>query len=615
MTRTRPLRIAVAGYVDHGKSTVIGRLLNDTSQVREDRFNKVKKICENTGKRFEYAFLLDALEEEQQQGITIDVTEVPWVYNGREYIIIDTPGHREFLKNMVGGASRADAAVLVVDVHEGLKEHFHRQVAVMALLGVPKIIVVLNKMDLVDWSEKAFQQREKELDVLFKNAGLKPPQVIPIAAWSGANLLSKSAEMPWYKGAPLAQALSDLPPVSGEELAPLRFPIQDVYKFEEKRIYAGRVEAGILKTGQKIRFLPSGRESVIESIEVFGEPERTAARPGDAIGITLADPLFLARGELGFEPSHPPRVSRTITADLFWLAPKPLLAGKSYAFRCGNAELLAQVDAIESVMNSETLAQAAGSALAAGGIGRVRLTLDKALAHDFFKDNEKTGRFVLVEDFRVAGGGRILSDQRAYLSTELSDVTPAERAKRFGHKGFVVWSTGLSGAGKSTIMRELEKQLFAQGVNVFVLDGDNVRQGICSDLGFSETDRVENIRRVAEVAKLFADAGVVVLAAFLSPFEENRRRAREIIGADRFVEVFVDCPLEICEKRDPKQLYSKARQGEVTQFTGLSSPYEKPESADIVLHTDQKSVAQCVAELRDYLAATPLLGPRPAGGS
>lgn len=600
--RKRPLRVAVAGYVDHGKSTVIGRLLNDTAQIREDRVSKVRALCENTGKRFEYAFLLDALEEEQQQGITIDVTEVPWVYQEREYIIIDTPGHREFLKNMVGGASRADAAVLVVDVAEGLKEHFHRQVAVMALLGVPKIIVALNKMDLVAWSETAFQQRELELDRLFKNAGLKPPQVIPVAAWSGANLLQRAPEMPWYRGSTLAQALSDLPPVAGEDLAPLRFPIQDVYKFEEKRIYAGRVEAGILQVGQKIKFLPSGRESVIESVEVYGEPERRSAKPGEAVGITLSDPLFLQRGELGFEPQHPPRVSRSLTADLFWLAPKPLVAGKSYNFRCGNAELLAQVEAIESVMNSETLAQGEGSRLEAGGIGRVRLMLDKTLAHDFFKDNEKTGRFVLVEDHRVAGGGRILSDQRAYLSTELSKVTAAERAKRFGHRGFAVWSTGLSGAGKSTLMRELEKRLFAQGVNVYVLDGDNVRQGICSDLGFSEADRVENIRRVAEVAKLFADAGLVVLTAFLSPFEEGRQRAREIIGADRFVEVFVDCPLEVCEQRDPKQLYSKARQGEVTQFTGLTSPYEAPSKADVHLRTDQKSITQCVEELREYLA-------------
>ncbi len=603
IAKSRALRIAVAGYVDHGKSTVIGRLLNDTAQVREDRVNKVRALCENTGKRFEFAFLLDALEEEQQQGITIDVTEVPWVYEGREYTIIDTPGHREFLKNMVGGASRADAAVLVVDVHEGLKEHFHRQVAVMALLGVPKIIVVLNKMDLVDWSETAFIKREQELDQLFKNAGLKPPQVIPIAAWSGANLLSRAPEMPWYKGAPLARALSDLPPVSGEDALPLRFPIQDVYKFEEKRIYAGRVETGVLCVGQKIKFLPSGRESVVQSIEVHGEPGRMIARPGDVIGLTLADPLFLQRGELGFEPQHPPRVSRSLTADLFWLSPKPLLAGKNYSFRCGNAELNAQVEAIESVMSSDTLAQGSGAQIEAGVIGRVRLNLDKSLAHDFFKDNEKTGRFVLVEDFRVAGGGRILSDQRAFLSTEVSEVTAAERAKRFGHPGFVVWSTGLSGSGKSTIMRRLERQLFSQGVNVFVLDGDNVRQGICSDLSFNDIDRLENIRRVAEVAKLMADSGMVVLTAFLSPFAENRKLAREIIGEHRFVEVFVDCPLDICEKRDPKKLYSRARRGQVANFTGLTSPYEKPSTADLRLQTDKQSAEDCVATVSQYLFA------------
>ncbi len=598
---TRPLRVAVAGYVDHGKSTVIGRLLNDTAQVREDRFNKVKTLCETSGRRFEYAFLLDALEEEQQQGITIDVTEVPWKYKDREYTIIDTPGHKEFLKNMVGGASRADAAVLVVDAQEGLKAHFQRQVAVMALLGIPKIIVALNKMDLVDWSEKVFNEREQQLDQLFKNAGLKPAQVIPVGAWQGANLLEPAKEMPWYKGPTLAQAFSDLPPPKAVDQAPLRFPLQDVYKFDDKRIYVGRVEAGILTVGQTIIFLPSGRQSVVQTIEVHGEPGRKTAKPGEAVGITLEDPLFLERGELGFEPQHPPRVSRSFTADLFWLAPEPLQVGKSYALRCGNAELLAQVEAVESVLNPENLVQIDGQKLESSAIGRVRLSLNKALAHDFFKDSENTGRFVLIEDFRVAGGGRILSDQRAYLSTELSEVTTEQRTEKFGHPGFVLWTTGLSGSGKSTLMRELERHLFSLGVNTFVLDGDNIRQGICSDLGFSDADRTENIRRVSETAKLFADAGMVVLTAFISPFEADRERAREIIGSHRFVEIFVDCPIEECEKRDPKKLYSKARGGEITQMTGLTSGYEKPSLPDIHLRTDQLSSADCVVRIREYL--------------
>lgn len=595
MSTPRNLRVAVAGHVDHGKSTVIGRLLSDTGQVREDRFDKVKSMCESSGRRFEFAFLLDALEEEQQQGITIDVTEVPWEYAGREYTIIDTPGHREFLKNMVGGASRADAAVLVVDVLEGLKVQFQRQVAVMGLLGIPKILVVVNKMDLVGWNEAEYRRREQEIEKLFVQAGLAIPQIVPVGAWAGANIVNTAAlEMPWYRGPTLAQALSDLPPAPNRAEAPLRFPLQDVYKFDDKRIYAGRVESGKLKVGDRIRFLPSGRESTVKSIEGFAYPE---ALPGDAVGITLEDPLFLERGELGFHTNHPPRVSRTVTADLFWLAPQPLKVGGKYAFRCANAELQAQVEAIESVLDAETLTQKPGVQLETGSIGRIRISLDKAFAHDFFKEHEGTGRFVLIEDYRVAGGGRILSDKRAYLSNEPSQITENERTEANGHRGLVVWTTGLSGSGKSTLTRELERRLFSMGVNAFVLDGDNIRQGLCSDLGFSPADRSENIRRVAEVAKLFAQSGTVVLTAFLSPFEADRARAKEIIGEERFIEVFVDCPLEECERRDPKSLYKRARSGEVTQFTGLSSPYEPPHRPDIHVRTDQLSLPASVDHL------------------
>ncbi|MGE0528784.1 MAG: adenylyl-sulfate kinase, partial [Bdellovibrionales bacterium] len=591
--------------VDHGKSTVIGRLLTDTGQVREDRVHKVRQLCDCSGRRFEFAFLLDALEEEQQQGVTIDVTEVPWEYEGRQYIIIDTPGHREFLKNMVGGASRADAAVLVVDVNEGLQIQFQRQVAVMGLLGVSEILVVLNKMDLVEWSQQVFESRTQDVLRLFQQTGLPQPLVIPLGAWIGANLTTPAAEMPWYQGPTLARALTNLPEAPNHADRPLRFPLQDVYKFDDRRIYVGRVESGVLRVGMRLRFLPSGRESVVKSVEFHGDPSRSVAVPGDAVGITLRDPLFLERGELGFAPEAPARISRKITADLFWLAPQPLQAGRTYTFRCANAELSAQVDAIETVLDPETLVQQPGQALEGGSIGRIRLSLNKELAHDFFRENESTGRFVLVEHHRVAGGGRILSDKRAYLSTEPSRVTVAERQARTGHPGLVVWMTGLSGSGKSTIARELEKSLFSLGVNAFSLDGDNIRQGICSDLGFSDEDRSENNRRVAEVAKLFADAGLVVLTAFISPFAADRERARRIVGPHRFVEVFVDCPAEECERRDPKQLYARARQGEVTQFTGLSSPYEKPQAPDIHLRTDELSIAESVDKVVHFLRGLP----------
>lgn len=421
--------------------------------------------------------------------------------------------------------------------------------------------------------------------------------VIPVGAWLGVNLLDHAKEMPWFRGPTLAQALSDLPPGRERASQALRFPLQDVYKFDDKRIYAGRVESGVLCVGESIRFLPSGRESKIKSIEAFGEPPRVTALPGDAVGITLEDPLFLERGELGFAPENAPRVSHVITADLFWLAPAALKVGSRYAFRCANADLQAQVEAIETVLDPGSLTQTSAAALEPGNIGRVSLSLDQPLAHDFFKENEATGRFVLVEDYRVAGGGRILSDHRAFLSQELSTVTGADRARRFGHAGFVVWMTGLSGAGKSTLARELERRLFADGKGVVVLDSDNLRQGLCNDLGFSNADRAENIRRAAEVAHLFAQAGMIAVTAFVSPFTADRERARQIIGAERFVEIFVDCPLEECERRDPKKLYSRARLGEVTQFTGLSSGYEPPADPALQVHTQLLSPAESVERI------------------
>ncbi|MGE4131830.1 MAG: adenylyl-sulfate kinase [Bdellovibrionales bacterium] len=592
---TRPLRVAVAGYVDHGKSTIIGRLLSDTKQVREDKFSRVRESC--LGRRFEYAFLLDALDEEQQQGITIDVTEVPWVFGDRTITFVDTPGHKEFLKNMVGGASRADAALLVVDAQEGLKAHFHKQVAVLHLLGVPRVVVALNKMDLVEFSSEVYVKRVQQLENLFEQVGMTKPVVVPVAGWSGAGLLTSAPEMLWYSGPTLAHALLAIEDVSRKADSALRFSLQDIYKFDDKRIYVGRVESGRLTVGQTLRFLPSGRESVVKTIEVHGEENRQQANTGEAIGITLEDPLFLERGEIGADPSALPRLSRQLTSDLFWLAPTPLSAGQSYKFRSGHAEMTAFVDAIESVLDPENLSEKPSDEAITGDLARVRLSLDKSLAHDFFSEVESTGRFVLVENYQVAGGGRILPDKRAYLSTEVSLVTMEARAKKFGHRGQVIWATGLSGAGKSTLMRELERRLFAEDIQVFVLDGDNVRQGICSDLGFSPTDRTENIRRVAEVAKLMADAGLVVLSAFLTPLQSQRELARQIVGSDRFVEVFVDCPIEKCEERDPKSLYKKARLGEIVEFTGIDSPFEVPESPDLHLSTHKDPIASCVDQL------------------
>lgn len=601
---SQSFRVAIAGHVDHGKSTVIGRLLSDTQQVRNDKFEKIQKLCDSSGRRFEYAFLLDALEEEQQQGITIDVTEVPWLFEGREYTIIDTPGHREFLKNMVGGASRADAAVLVVDAQEGLKTQFQRQVAVMAILGIPRIIVVINKMDLISWSHDLFVQREGEVKDLFAQAGLPAPQIIPTGAWLGVNLIQGSTiEMPWYKGPSLARAMANWPAIADREQKPTRFTLQDVYKFDDRRIYVGRLESGILRQGDEIEFLPSGGISSVKTIEFHGEPDRRVARPGDAVGITLTEPLFLERGEVGFTPSQGPQVAQDLIADIFWLSDCRLKLEQNYGLRCGTAEVIAKIVSIENTLNAETLkVLPGGEYLEAGSMGRVTLKLERPMAFDPFEVCEATGRFVLIEDYRVCGGGKLVDKKVVHnLSSEASLIKKDEREVRYGHLGFVLWMTGLSGAGKSTIAKQLERRLFDSGMQVNVLDGDNIRRGVSSDLGFCDRDRQENIRRVAEIAKLFAEAGMVTITAFISPFSSDRERAREIIGADRFIEVFVDCPFSECEKRDPKNLYVRARQGEIENFTGLTSKYEIPPQPDIHLLTDQISVAEAVDKIVENL--------------
>lgn len=577
------VRVALVGHVDHGKSTVIGRLLSDTGQAREDRREKVRSTCESVGRRFEYAFLLDALEEEQSQGITIDVTEVNWSHGGREIVFVDTPGHREFLKKMIGGASRVDAAILVVDALEGLKDTFRRQMHVLELLGVRQRIILLNKMDLAGWKEETWEARRREV---FETQGLDPrtTPVIPVAAWHGENLLAPSDQMPWYRGPTLAQALSALEPARPEEEAPLRYFVQDVYRKEEQRIFVGRVEAGTLRQGQRIRFFPEGRETTVRSIEVHGE-DRDEARCGDAIGITLEDALYLDRGALGFSPDSPPRLSREVQADLFWLDSEPVLPGDRLRIKAGTQFAEARVERIDSELDCETFAVQENPSKICS-FGKVWLKFDSPWAFDAFSECPPSGRFVAMKGFRALGGGRWLAP---------TSDGPASMPRTL--PGQVVWLTGLSGAGKSTIAAGLKLRLLGQGIAATVLDGDELRQGLCKDLGFSLVDRAENLRRAAEVARLMARAGLVVITASISPLREIRERAREIVGTDSFLEVFVDCPLERCEARDPKGLYERARRGLLSEFTGIDSPYEIPLKPDVTLKTDVQDPDSCVRDL------------------
>lgn len=610
---SQEIKIVVAGHVDHGKSTLVGRLLCDTGHVLADRKKKVERKCRKDGKQFEFAFLLDAFEEEQDQGVTIDATETRLEFGGRRFLLIDTPGHREFSKNMVTGASRADAAIMLIDAGEGIREQFRRHGHILAMLGIKHVIVAVNKMDLAGHSARKFAALKAEASAFLSGIGIPPAAVIPVSAVRGDNLLKKSRKMPWYSGLTLAAALLDIKVAGSTGFEPLRFSVQDVYKFDGKRIYAGRVESGVIRKGEQVKFLPSGRTARVKTIEKWREPGAKTAKNGDCVGITLGDQIFVERGEVAVGPARPPEVADTVRANIFWMGGRPLKAGREYRLRLAAQEAGCRLVSVENVIDADTFEKmdASGDEIARNNMGDVTLQLDRPIVHDEFSKAPAMGRFVLADEGRVSGGGIILADTQARfpgreirerdIFKEKSGVTKEARARRNGHPGFALWLTGLPGSGKSTIARALEKRLFDAGAQVYTLDGDNIRHGINRDLGFSSEDRAENIRRLSEIAALFSDAGLAVITAFISPFASDRDNARRTIGAKNFIEVFVDCPLEVCERRDPKGLYKKARRGELLNFTGVHSPYERPAAPDITLRTDLLAPDEAVRQVVDFL--------------
>ncbi|MDQ6809134.1 MAG: adenylyl-sulfate kinase [Verrucomicrobiota bacterium] len=606
------LKIVFVGHVDHGKSTLIGRVLHDTHSLPEGKVEAIREACAAERMDFEYAFLLDALLEEQAQNITIDTTQMPFRTAIRQYVIIDAPGHKEFLKNMITGAANADAAILVIAANEGVREQSRRHAYLLRLLGVRQIVVVVNKMDLANYAAARFAEIEAEYREFLASLGLDAQFFIPASAREGENVASKGDAMAWYAGPMLLEALDRLQPFTIAENQPLRFSVQDVYRFDERRIIAGRVESGVLRVGDQIVFSPANKRALVATIEQWKAPSRGEAIAGDSIGITLREQIFVERGYVGSHTSDTPIETNRIRAEIFWIAEAPLKVGSSYTLRLGTQEMKCLVVAVEQVMDSSTLEIAAGERdVARNEVGRITLQTRAPLVVDNHDRIPNLGRFVLIESGRICGGGIIFggiyTDRAAVKSQNItwteSKITAEQRALTNGHRGAVVWLTGLSGAGKSTIARALEAELFRRGMHTYVLDGDNVRHGLNSNLGFSPDDRVENIRRVGEVAKLMADAGAVVITAFISPYRMDRRRAREIAleAKQEFVEIFVDAPLSICEDRDPKQLYQKARAGKIRDFTGIDAPYEAPEDPEISVRTDQQTVEESVAAIMAQL--------------
>ncbi|PYK85972.1 MAG: adenylyl-sulfate kinase [Verrucomicrobia bacterium] len=608
-----PLKIVFVGHVDHGKSTLIGRILHDTDSLPDGKIDMIKKACAAEGMEFEFAFLLDALLEEQKQNVTIDTTEIAFRTSRRNYIIIDAPGHKEFLKNMITGASRADAAVLVIAADEGVREQSRRHAYLLRLLGIKQLIVVVNKMDLAEFSEKRFAEVESEYRKFLIDLSLEVRAFIPTSAKTGENVARASEKIKWYRGPTVLEALDLFEPRKADVDLPLRFCVQDVYRFDQRRIVAGRIETGTLRVGDELVFSPANKSSVVATIERWNAPADGAAMSGDSIGITLSEQIFVERGYVASHQSDTPIETNRFHADLFWIVREPLRVGRLYNLRLATQEVKCQVVSIEQVMDSSTLEAKIDKCeqLERNEVGRLTIQTRGPLVIDNHERIPNLGRFVIVEEGGIRGGGTIFggvyTDRRVAKSQNIfwseGKITARERAVRSGHRGAVVWFTGLSGAGKSTIAQALERELFNRAMHTCVLDGDNVRHGLNSNLGFSPEDRVENIRRVSEVAKLMADAGAVVITAFISPYRMERRRAREIAleGNAEFIEVFIDAPLEVCETRDPKNLYKKARAGEIRDFTGIDAPYEAPEDAEIVVRTDRQSVDESVATILEQL--------------
>jgi bifunctional enzyme CysN/CysC len=611
---TPRLKIVFVGHVDHGKSTLIGRILTETDSLPDGKIDSLREACAAQGQPFEYAFVLDALSEEQEQNITIDTTQIPFRSARREYVIIDAPGHQEFLKNMITGAASADAAVMVIAADEGVREQSRRHGQLLSLLGLREVIVVVNKMDLAAFAEDRFRQIEREYAAFLQKLGLAARVFIPLSASSGENVTTDGrSAMPWFNGTNLLEALDKLNAPSSAAALPLRFPIQDVYRVDNRRIFAGRIESGTIRIGDQLVFSPHNKTARVATIERWAAPATDFACAGESIGVTLSDHIFIERGHIASHETDAPVESNRVRAKVFWIGREPLVARGVYRLKLVTQDVECQVAAVTNVIDAATLdsAPAERSELRANEIGEVTLQTRTPLVFDNHDRIPSLGRFVLADGAQLVGGGiisgAVYTTRKRIKSENIfwneSDITAARRAARNGHRGAVVWLTGLSGAGKSTIAGALEKELFQRSMHTYVLDGDNLRHGLNSNLGFTPEDRAENIRRVSEVAKLMADAGTVVITSFISPYRIDRRLAREIAlqaGAE-FVEIFVNAPLAVCEKRDPKGLYEKARSGLLKGFTGIDAPYEPPEDPEIVVHTHEQSPQESVGLILDDL--------------
>ncbi len=609
------LRFLTCGSVDDGKSTLIGRLLYESKLVFEDQLAALEADSRKAGTQdgaLDFALLVDGLAAEREQGITIDVAYRFFSTDRRKFIVADTPGHEQYTRNMVTGASTADLAIILIDARKGVLTQTRRHSYLVALLGIRHIVLAVNKMDLMDYSSSTFDEIVAAYTDFAGKIGLTDITAIPMSALKGDNVTAPGTLMPWYRGPTLMQYLEAVEIGEAARSGPFRLPVQWVNRPNQNfRGFAGMIVGGEIGKGERVRALPSGKESTVTGILV-GDEERVRAVAGESVTVTLADEIDVSRGDMLAAAQAPPAVADQFQATLVWMHEEPMLPGRPYLMKIGTRTATATVTAHRYKINVNTLEHLAAKQLELNEIGVCNLSVDQPVAFDPYADNRDTGGFVLIDrmsnDTVCAGMLNFALRRSENIHWQALDVNQEARSDLKSQQPAVLWFTGLSGAGKSTIANFVEKRLHVRGCHTYLLDGDNVRHGLNKDLGFTDADRVENIRRVAEVARLMVDAGLIVLVSFISPFRSERRMARELFGAGEFHEIFVDAPLEIVEQRDPKGLYKKARRGEIKHFTGIDSPYERPENPELILETSRRSAAQCAEQVVQYLEARGRLG-------
>ena len=594
------LRFITCGSVDDGKSTVIGRLLYESKMLFEDQLAAIENDSKKWGTQggdIDFALLVDGLAAEREQGITIDVAYRYFSTDRRKFIVADTPGHEQYTRNMITGASTADVAVILIDARKGVLTQTRRHSYLVSLIGIRKVVLAINKMDLVDYSQKVFDQINEEYREFAKQIGLGDITSIPLSGLKGDNMLEPSEKTPWYHGPTLMGFLEtcEIDETRLQKEA-FRLPVQWVNRPNlDFRGFCGVITSGIIKPGDRIRAQPSGRESKVARI-VTTNGDLPMAVAGQSVCITLEDEIDISRGDVISTAASPAEVADQFEAAIVWMHDEPMLPGRPYLMKIGTQTVTATVTEPKYKVNVNTMEHLAAKKLDLNEIGIVNLALDRPIAFDPYTTNRDTGGFILINRLtnNTVGAGMLHFALRRSHNIHMQhvDVDKKARAQAKGQRPGVLWFTGLSGAGKSTIANLVEKKLHAMGRHTYLLDGDNIRHGLNKDLGFTEADRVENIRRISEVAGLMVDAGLIVLTAFISPFRSERRMARSLLGAGEFIEVHVDTPLAVAEDRDVKGLYKKARRGEIANFTGISSPYEAPENPELVVNTTERTPEQ-----------------------